>query len=200
MPATPHPQDVLDIAVQDILEHDSPYSYSTYTAIQRYLRQFNLFSRIEPYEVLTEAYLRGKRAQFCGLEIQNPHAWLKRTAYNVVREHSRQLSAQQLAESESLDFYMSKMIHERWVVEEVLADRLNSLVQALERLRQIDPEGAEIIDLRIFQELSWNEVRDCLLQQGKEVPDVDTLRQRGSRLKKQLRRIYHEADEPGVTI
>ena len=200
MPATPRPKDVLDIAVQDILDHDSPYSYSTYTAVQRYLRQFNLFSRIEPYEVLVDAYLRGKKALRCGETIHNPHAWLKRTAYNIIREHYRKLSAQQLHEAESLDFLMSRMVNESWVAEEVLSAQLSALWEALEILRLNDPESARIIDLRIFQQLQWSEVREHLIQQGNEAPDVNTRRQRGARIKKQLRRIFHEANEPGVTI
>jgi DNA-directed RNA polymerase specialized sigma24 family protein len=87
-------EDVLDLAIEEVLGNRNPYAYSVLSAIKRSLRQFRLSSRIEAYEILHEAYLRGKSLIRSGQTIRNPHAWLKATAFNIVREKYRSLKDQ----------------------------------------------------------------------------------------------------------
>ncbi|MEP0914045.1 hypothetical protein NDI45_24350 [Leptolyngbya sp. GB1-A1] len=184
-------KDVLDLAIHDILAPNSPYAYSTLTFIQRILHQFKLTSRLEASDILADAYLRGKKFLQQGGEIQHAHAWLKRTAYNIIREQSRLLSPQYLVQPDSVEIFC-RIIDESWQTSEVLSDRLTMLWRAFEVFQATDPEGAELIDLKCLQGLPWSEVRQQLIEQGRDVPDVTALRQRGSRIKKTLRRIYHD--------
>ncbi len=73
-----------DLAIEEILGKENLSAYFTLTAIERSLRQFHLTSRIETTEVLAEAYLRGKKFLQSGQTINNPHAWLKKTAFYIL--------------------------------------------------------------------------------------------------------------------
>ncbi|MBE9179467.1 hypothetical protein IQ268_12930 [Oculatella sp. LEGE 06141] len=193
LPLTPPPEDVLDVAIREILMQDSPYAYSTFTTIQRYLRQFGLLPRVETHDILVEAYLRGKAVLRSGVVIRTPHAWLKRTAYNIVREKNRKLASQQPADPEVLDF-LGRASYESWLSQETINHRLTVLWEAFETLRQSEPEGAELLELKTIRGLSWLEVQNHLQAQGRDVPNTDVLRQRACRAKKHLRQIFHQVE------
>ena len=104
IPKQPHPEDVIDMAIKDILTSGNPHSFSVITSIQRTLRQFHISSAVEAYEILAEAYLRGKAALQRGKEIRNPHAWLRGASLKIIRELHRKLSLQHCVDPEVLDF------------------------------------------------------------------------------------------------
>jgi predicted RNA polymerase sigma factor len=182
-------EDILDIAVEDILGKNNPSAYFTLTAIERSLRQFHLTSGIEASEVLAEAYLRGKKLLWSGQTINNPHAWLKKTAFNIIRERSRQLqkhSSEPYDESNISEDPMINLVE----IQEIKGD-LADLRLAIKLLAEEEPEGAKLLHLKIIQGLSWQEIHDILLRENKEVTNLATLRQRASRAKKRLRHLFH---------
>jgi hypothetical protein len=60
-PADAPAQDGLDQALSDILGKDNPRAVPILNAIQRTLHQYHLEEQYEAYEILHEAYLRGKK-------------------------------------------------------------------------------------------------------------------------------------------
>jgi DNA-directed RNA polymerase specialized sigma24 family protein len=195
-PLQPHSpsEDILDLAIEDILGKDNPSAYSTLTTIERSLRQFHLNSQIEAAEILAEAYLRGKKFLQSGQVINNPHAWLKKTAFNVIRERSRQ------CRKHRVEPYEEDKISEDPITNFVDIQELESdfadLRQAIKLLAKEDPKGAKLLYLKIIQGFSWQEIHDILLQQNQEVASLATLRQRASRAKKRLRHLFHSVAPP----
>lgn len=193
-PQSSPPEDIFDLALREILSQDNAHAYSTFSCFQGYLWQFRLSTVVEPSDICMEAYLRGKLALRLGKVILNPHAWLKRTGYNIVREKHREHASQRSTEPELLEF-LAEASQRRWLQPEVISDRLDRLMVALQTFHQSDPEAAELMELRIVEGLSWEQVRQHLILQGRtDVPDVEALRQRGCRIKKRLRQLFHEVE------
>lgn len=195
-PLQPHSasEDILDLAIEDIMGKDNPSAYATLTAIERSLRQFHLNSRMEAAEILAEAYLRGKKFLQSGQTISNPHAWLKKTAFNVIRERSRQCRKHRVEpyeEDKVLEDPITNLVDTQ-EIENDLAD----LRRAIKLLAKEDPEGAKLLSLKIIQGLSWQEIHDILLQKNQEAANLATLRQRASRAKKRLRHLFHSVAPP----
>ena len=195
-PLQPHlpSEDILNLAIEEIFGKGNPSAYSTLTAIERSLRQFHLTSRIEASEILAEAYLRGKKFLQTGQMINNPHAWLKKTAFNIIREHSRKFRkylVEPYEEGKTLENPSTNLV-EKQGIESDLAD----LYQAFKLLAEEEPEGAQLLYLKIIQGLSWQEIHEILSQEGENVPNLATLRQRASRAKKRLRHIFHSVAPP----
>lgn len=180
----------LDLAIGEILRQDSPYAHSTITTIERWLRQFHLHGRVEACDILHEAYLRGQKID----SIQKPYAWLKATAFNIVRERSRQFRKQQPTNPEVFDFAPQIVEQQEQPKQEIVDSCLHSLWNAFKILEQRNPEAAKLLHWQIIEGLSWREIHDRLVLEGEEAPSEAALRQRGSRAKKCLRKIYHSID------
>lgn len=182
-------QDILDYAIEEILGNNNPYSYSVLTSIRFRLQQFKLTARIEAHEVLCEAYLRGKKYLQSGQQISNPHAWLKKTAFNIVRERSRRLRDHPTEPGILCDLVRDQ--REGPLSQQALREEIEAVIQALHTLRDEEPEAAELLYLRTIEKWSWQQIRQWLIDQGRTAPNEATLRQRGARAKKRLRRIFH---------
>lgn len=182
------PANNLDMAIAEILEADSPYAYSTLTTIQRYLIQFHLQARWEAAEILSEAYLRGQDLISRGTSIYNPHAWLKRTAYNIVREKVRHSQRQIPTCREMLEAVPSPDRDHLGKLD--LEAEIDALWQALDQLAQDDPDTMQLLVWRFLEERSWQDIQASLQATGTTVSDV-ALRQRASRAKKRLRQFFH---------
>ncbi|NEQ33178.1 MAG: sigma-70 family RNA polymerase sigma factor [Leptolyngbya sp. SIO4C5] len=189
----PPSYDSLDIAVAEILEPGNPYAYSTLTTIERYLRQFHLNRFTEPAEILALAYLRGRKALRQGKQISNPHAWLKGTALNIIREHHRQAQRVLTMDADCLDL-VAQTLEEDVFESSDLSIQLRALWQALETLAQSDPAAAELLRLRFIEQLSWEEIRSYFWIQANDLPSNVALRQRVCRAKKRLRQLYHTCE------
>lgn len=191
LPSQPPPEDVLDFALEEILGRGNPYSYSVLTTIERMLRQFRLSTRVDACDVLIEAYLRGKKQTQAGVRIENPHAWLKGTCFHIIRERKRKLKDHP-TDPQILDCLVESSMEDCDVDRQAIADDIDSLHKAMKQLRREEPEGANLLYLRLAEGLSWREIRDRLVdEQGETTPSEVTLRQRASRAKKVLRQIFH---------
>ncbi|MFE4107464.1 RNA polymerase sigma factor [Almyronema epifaneia] len=184
----------LDIAVKEILEPENPYAYSTLTAIERYLRQFHLEKFTEPAEILALAYLRGREALRNGKQINNPHAWLKGTAVNIIREQQRSSQRFRVMDADCLDLIASAAAERAAFELSDLSGQLSALWRALATLAEDDPAAAELLHLRFIEQLSWAAIRSYLDAQNGDRPSDTALRQRICRAKKRLRRLYHTCE------
>ncbi|MBW4440688.1 MAG: sigma-70 family RNA polymerase sigma factor [Plectolyngbya sp. WJT66-NPBG17] len=180
----------IEEVMNQILDADSPHAYSMIPTVRRYIYRFNLKSRVEPAEILIEAYLRALRATHEEIKIENPKAWLRSTAYNIVRERSRKEKKEFPTDPQALvlDSACEPGNHC-----EANCDRnLAILWQAFKQLRAAEPEIAELIDLQILQQMSWSEIQQHFRNQGRKTPTIEALRQRVSRAKKKLRQLFHK--------
>ena len=188
--------DVLDLALSEILGKDNSYAYSTLATVRRHLYQFRLMHQFEPYEILFEAYLRGKIRQRGGEAIYNPHAWLKRTAFNIVREKSRQAQRQSSQSYEDVEYRLGT--EPEYVLEKIdLGHEIELLYKALRTLSREDDHTAQLLVWRTIDCLSWEQITTRLADLGEtEIPTQATLRKRVSRAKKRMRHIMHSYGLP----
>jgi DNA-directed RNA polymerase specialized sigma24 family protein len=180
--------DVFDQALTEILGQENPQAYSIMSAIQRMLKQYRLASQIEPFEILHEAYLRGKQKLQTGETITNVYAWLRSTAFYVISERKRKdrdgATEPHVLEAVVQDEHISPM------QQQILAEELKLLYQSLAKLQQEDPASARLLALKTFQDWSWGDIRGWLISQGEPAASEATLRQRASRAKRRLREIF----------
>jgi predicted RNA polymerase sigma factor len=188
LPANAPAQDVFDQALSDILGKDNPQAYSILSAIQRTLNQYHLSDQYEVYEILHEAYLRGKKKLQTGEIIRNPYAWLRATAFNIVYERKRKQRSSatdpQVIEAVLADPRLTLM------QQQILNSEIDLLYEALAVLYQEDPEGTCLLYLRHVRALSWGQIGQWLAAEGRPLPNDATLRQRASRAKRRLRTIF----------
>lgn len=185
------PEDDLNAAVIEVLGKDNPYAYSTISFIQRSLMQFHLATQYEPHEIFNDAYLRGIQFIRSGGIIRSPHSWLKSTSLNIIREISRRQKREPLIDPELVELIPSlKSIEDSIVWQDDFDRKWRALMNSLEVLSRTDPEGARLLRLQ-SKGLSWKEIHEYLVKENGEAKSSSTLRQRGCRAKKNLRKIYH---------
>lgn len=202
MPITPHEPatepidpDALDIALSEILGTGNSYAYSTISTVRRHLYSFHLTHLFEPNEILFEAYIRGKEVQRRGEAIYNPHAWLKSTAFNIVREKSRKARRHQTQCLEDIEYRVSADSDN--ALDKIdLSHEIALLYKALREFAREDQYTAELLEWRTIEELSWDEITQRIIAEGKELPTYATLRKRVSRAKKRMRHILHTMGLP----
>lgn len=149
--------------------------------IKRTLKQFHLNNTCVG-DVISEVYLRGVKLIDSGKEIRNPGAWIRVTAYNVIREMHRQ-KQQEHPNSELVELKVSPQETEHNQEKEQNFLKLKHLLQSLKE------KDRQILELRFFQDKSWQEVTDYLNSRGESLTNA-TVRQRGSRALKRLKKVY----------
>jgi len=180
---------LLNEAMEQILNQDNPYAYSTLAMVRHHLWQFGLHS-IEPAEILTEAYLRALKAIDQGMQIQNYKGWIKGTAFNIVRERFRQ-GLKELPTDPQADC-LDRVSEPEPDCDDQRDRNFTILREAFEKLRATEPDVAELVDWRIIGNLSWADIDQRLRERDGESPSVEALRQRATRAKRKLRRLFHE--------
>ncbi len=192
--SSPSPQSrFFDAEAQALLTPRNPYAASVIMFIESRLRQFKLNSRYEPYEILSEAYLRGQRFVQAGRPINSPIAWMKVTALHIIYELSRKdvrvLLADFNLERSALraDSAVERLV-ERLVEREEIDTRLESLHLSLCLL---SPADIKLLNLRWVENLSWRAVQERLQAEGEPVCSETALRQRGHRALTRLRQLFH---------
>lgn len=185
------PEDALNAAVIEVLGKNNPHTYSVISFIHRSLIQFHLGSQFEAHEILNEAYVRGREFIETGGIIRNPHSWLKSTCFNIIREKSRKQKREPLIDPELVELIPCfRAIGDSVVSQDDIHNNWKALLSSLDVLGRTEPETARLLRLRA-QGLSWKEIQQQLVQENGEAPSESTLRQKASRAKKTLRKIYH---------
>jgi RNA polymerase sigma factor (sigma-70 family) len=152
------------------------------------LRQYGLLGIYESEEVLYEVGSRfwdtlqkGKN-----VPIPNPEAWARITGRNIIHELSRKQKKYQTVEPNKLELVVATDEEISLTLEkQEESDRIH------DALKQLKSETQELLKLRFFQGLSWQEIAEHLAQNGQNV-SVATLRKRGERAINQLREVYFE--------
>ena len=185
------PEDSLNAAVIEVLGKDNPHAYSTILFIQRCLMQFNLATQYEAHEILNDAYVRGRAFLHSGGTIRNIHSWLKSTSFNIIRENSRKQKREPLIDPEIAELLPClRSIEDSILSQEEVNHKWKALMNSLAALTDTDPEGTRLLCLKA-QGLSWKEIQQQLVKEDGDAPSESTLRQKGCRATKTLRKIYH---------
>jgi DNA-directed RNA polymerase specialized sigma24 family protein len=185
--------------VQFLLKPKNPQARSLLAFIQRTIRQFELQGYVTEVDIFVEAYLRGvKYTQQHQEEIRQPKAWMRHTAYNIIREWKRDrqhYSAVAFDELMGQGAAMAEAASSPSIDEDVIDQALEAVQTALEGL---SPGDRNLIQWQLIEGLTWQQVQVRLLDQGEDPISLATLRKRGQRALERLRRAYHIASgEPG---
>ncbi len=185
-----------NVEIQSLLKRQNPRARSLYYSIKRSLKQFNLEGNYTEIDIFNQAYLRGVELTKSGTAINSPRAWMRTTAFNIIRELSRSQRRHQLvvydelADADQAKLEIASMQREDSLVcDEVIEADIQAVLLALEEL---DRENRLIIELKSVQDLSWKEIRQRLIDLGDTVPSEATLRKRGQRAMERFRELYHQ--------
>lgn len=180
----------IEEVMSQILDSDSPFAYSMIPTVRRFIRRYNLESRVEPAEILVEAYLRGLNATNQGIRIERHRAWLRATAFNIIRERDRKEKKERPTDPQAA--ILDSACDPDSYCDSSCDRNLTLLWQAFKQLRIAEPETAELMDWRILEQLSWSKIQERYREQGRKTPTVEALRQRFSRAKRKLRQLFHK--------
>jgi hypothetical protein len=181
IPRNPPPQRVspFDQVVEKMLSGGNDPSFAPIlVVIDSHLRRFRLHSIHDAQEVFNEAYRRAKAAIAEGKPMPNIPAWFRTTAFNIVREWSRQAQAQGRLQADATCLAENRQ-------PECYSDVLDML-QAFQQLPFLEKQ----ILILNAQGLSWKEVAQRLVEQGdcSESPNlVQNITQKACRARKILR-------------
>ncbi|MBD1917625.1 MULTISPECIES: sigma-70 family RNA polymerase sigma factor [Cyanophyceae] len=175
--------------VQLLLKPNNPHARSLLAFIKRTIQQFGLQAHITEIDIFVEAYLRGVRYTQQNQEhIRQPKAWMRRTAYNIIRECKRDrqrylaVAFDELMEQEAAGGGPTA------VDDETIANAIASVLQALAAL---SPGDRNLIQWKVVEGLTWPQVQAKLVAAGEEWASLATLRKRGQRALERLRHAYH---------
>jgi RNA polymerase sigma factor (sigma-70 family) len=172
-----------DHAVQALFDSNNPESITFCASITRMLRQYRLSGTYDAKEIISEAYARGIIKIEQGVFIQVPLAWLRRTCLNVTRDFKRKQIKIDKPKLDGEAYSLGGVAIEKIMLNE----DLKAIRLALEKL---SVEDQNILQARIFQGLSWQEIGDSLLSANALPVKPGTARQRGSRALVKLRQHY----------
>jgi len=177
-----------DHAVQALFDDNDPDSLSFCASITRTLRQFRLSGTYEAKDVIAEAYTRGVKHINAGTRIDIPLAWLRGSCLHVISE----LKRKQL-KSDKPKFDHADCITEDVVLcDMILQEDLWALQLALKKLSK---EERQLLCVRIFKGLSWQEIGESISRPNALPLSPGTARQRGSRALQKLRQHYDSIRE-----
>ncbi|MFQ4139900.1 RNA polymerase sigma factor [Nodosilinea sp. PGN35] len=176
--------------VQFLLKPNNPHARSLLAFIKRTIHQFGLQAHITEIDIFVEAYLRGVRyTQHNQEHIRQPKAWMRRTAYNIIRECKRDRQRYSAVAFDELMEQAPTPEPGAAAVDDQAIDRaITSVLQALEAL---SPGDRNLIQWKVVEGLTWSEVQARLRAAGEERVSQATLRKRGQRALERLRRAYH---------
>ncbi len=167
-----------------LLDSGSPSGISMLAFIKRSLKQFNLLDSYSVYEILSDAFIRGVERIKRGESIENTVAWIRVTAFNIIRECSR--SSRRFTPLE-----------ESWFESAHIGDAaaFDEFLQKCEWVKtaftMLNADDRELLMLKIYQNLSWKNIVEQYHDQGFTDVNEASLRKRKERTLKRLRKIYH---------
>jgi RNA polymerase sigma factor (sigma-70 family) len=170
-----------------LLDSGSPSGISMLAFIKRSLKQFNLVDSYSAHEILSDAFMRGVERIKRGESIENPLAWIRVTAFNIIRECSR--SNRRFSPLE-----------ESWFecVDTGNAATFDEFLQQCEWLKaafaMLNSDDRELLMLKICENLSWKNIVEQYHKRGFVDISEATLRKRKERTLKRLRKIYHSLE------
>lgn len=166
-------------------KHD-PSSLRLIYAVRRILRQFHLDHRFSASDIFIEAYLRTHLNIQEGRVIDNLPGWIYKVSLNIIREHSRQCIKDRQFIFDAA-YELTNYSHINSSLDLVEEKSVLLLVEALEKLSDLD---REILSLRNGRGLSWQKIREHFLHSQQREFSTTTLRKKGERALKRLRKVF----------
>lgn len=156
------------------------------------LVQVGLKGRYQPEEILSEAVLRLEYALKMGKNIYNREAWLKTTGFFYIlelRRHESKFTTLNIDvnETSSKSVYIQNA-HTIGVEQLEIEETYQLLGKSLLELQASE---RELLVMRFYDNMSWDEIAQHYASRGESI-SVTTLRQRGSRVLKCLRKVYRD--------
>ncbi len=183
----------LDKALDEILGKNNPYAYTMFSFIKRALRQYQLHWRMEPHDVLHEAYQRGIAALKAGKAITNPHAWLKKTSFNIIREYSR--SKKGIPTDPAILSDVVSDDDDEPMGQLIWQEELQDLRETIAIFAREEPEAFELLCLRTLDRLSWQDIAEQWSAKYRQPINDVALRKKLSRAKKKFRLLFHRLEQ-----
>jgi RNA polymerase sigma factor (sigma-70 family) len=167
-------------ASSELFHSDKMPSDALYKYVLRQMTLWNLHN-VDASDVLTEAVIRGIAKITQKLEpIDNPRAWLRITAVNILREEAKAISRENQLTDKDLDKYE--------ISEPEYKDVLNeSLEKAWKAFQSLSKSDKRIIAYRLIQKMRYCEIQRLSAYENVEVA---TLRQQYSRAIKHLKTAF----------
>lgn len=173
-----------DLEFVELQNPNSSLGRSLYAFVRRELRKFKLAGSYTEAYILNGAYIRGVEQIARGELIRSPRAWIRKTAYNIIREIKRQQRVFAPFEEERHANQLAD------VDPEPLKEKLVMLRVAFQTL---DPATQCLLNLRL-QGHSWAKVRRRFCEAGYGDHSEVTLRKRYERAIIRLRKRFHAID------
>jgi DNA-directed RNA polymerase specialized sigma24 family protein len=176
-----------DAKFSALLDRESSDGRLIFTFIQRELRRFRLQNYYQDALILNEVYFRGVERIATGEVIRNLPAWVRSTAYNIIRELSREYQKSSPLQEESLDSQQPPVS---------CSDLEDDFATVRMAFQLLSPEDQRLLNLKIVENHSWKEIRTILKREGAgDLPEA-TLRKRKERALIRLREKYHAIKPP----
>jgi RNA polymerase sigma factor (sigma-70 family) len=191
-----------DSAIQLLLKSENLNSteynaLSVFPFIKGKLKQFHL-DNFNVYDIINEVYIRGVKLIESGQPIRKPFAWIRGTAFNVIREISRNQTKWKLVDYSSVEYAVASEEAKNSLVSE---DAINEYLKSLQMsVQELEPKDRQILELWKVKGLSWKEVAKNLDLNGEEVPSLPTLRKRGERALERLRQKYYSMNQSNSSM
>lgn len=167
-----------------ILEDNNPLTVLRHFFRLR-LSQYGLLGKHEPDDILHEAISRLWSASLAGKDIYNAVAWLRQTGLNIINELSRAKNKYRIIDNPNLDLELilsdEQKHHE--------SEDYELYVQLYQALQELDFADRELIILRFYKQMSWQDIGELLAKNGVPLSNA-ALRKRGSRALENLRKIF----------
>lgn len=168
--------------IERLFHNKDPESLYFCASIARQLKQFRLSRTYDVKEIIAEAYSIGIQKISKGEYIYNPRPWLRTTCLNVIRNFRRKQTANDSPKLDGVTCVPGGESIERMLQQE----DLKAIQLAFEKLSL---EERQILQARCVKGLPWTEISQVFSESS------GTLRQRGARALKKLRKNYEPIRE-----
>lgn len=159
--------------------------------ILRKLNQFHIFGNYEVNDVLSEVYIIGQKKIEDGEEVKDADKWIRGIARNVIRTFKRKAKDyyRSLDYENIPDEYNQNSIHnlKNFNFSKEATTAMNLAIKDLPK------ENQEIVKHKMIDDMSWKEVQSKINKELGRTIAVNSLRQRGQRIRHYLRSKCEEA-------
>jgi len=177
-------QKEFSLKVSNLLLPNHPSGTAFLNFIWHYLSIWNMRD-IDPKDILAEAVYQGlKYIQTNAQPIEIPEAWLRVTCLNLLKNQMRAtIKYQKISEclKESSSETESPL---------TIAERFEWLDNFYEAIKQLPPDEQELVQLRLFDERTYEQIYYWLKLRDGQAPDISTIRKRYSRAVIRLKKIF----------
>lgn len=161
--------------------------------IERRIRQVGLSSQVEISTVLHEAYLRICRETWQGTHIERFPAWFKKVSFEIIQEYSKKEKYKKTLLQQLLQQHKQRLEN----IVNPASNRVHDIDELLRLLDSLAVEELEILNLRIGHGLSWIDIRERCIRDGKPDVSVESLKHMYVRALNRIRKVSDEARQSG---